>query len=87
MTLANFIDQSTSDASGDMALQESLAILGQAVFTLVTHQPLFKALLALALGSVAQRRIGLAKHSLYTLSNLLAMSHQLSDPNITAALC
>ena len=87
MTLANFIDHSTAEVSSDAAAQESLAILGQAVFTLVTHQPLFKSLLSIALGSEAQRRIGLAKHSLYTLSNLLALSHQLSDPNITAAVC
>ena len=87
MTLANFIDHSTAEVSSDIISQESIVILGQAVYTLVTHQPLFKSLLSIALGSEAQRRIGLAKHNLYTLSNLLALSHQLADPNITAAVC
>ena len=44
-------------------------------------------MLAISLGNETQRRLGLAKHSLYTLSNLLALSHQLADPNITTAIC
>lgn len=75
MALANIVDQ--MNQASERMLASQIPALVNSVYSLITneHQTGFKALLACASNAKT------AKHSLYLLSNLLALASQLSEEN------
>ena len=84
MTLCTMLDQTTQDSSA----AESTPVLTQSVYNFVTNAASYQVLLDSVFKQTQGKfqSNGLAKHSLYLLSNALALCHGMQDALVTSML-